>query len=111
MSGTIFKHTSMQGVNFQYSYFDKAKMTDIALKDIDLTEVSITEAKLKRVEAKNSHFIKNNFFKTMLEGFDFTQSELVAPTVSAPPIELQGAKISMVQGADLISLWGIIVEQ
>ncbi len=110
MSDTIFKHTSMQGSNFQYSYFDKTKMTDIAFEDTDVTEVSITEAKLKRFEAKNSRFIKNNFFKTMLAGIDFTKNELIAPTVSAPPSELKGAKISMVQASDLISLWGIIVE-
>lgn len=110
MSDTIFKHTSMQGSNFQYSYFDKTKMTDIAFEDTDLTEVSITEAKLKRFEAKNSRFIKNNFFKTMLAGIDFTKNELIAPTVSAPPSELKGAKISMVQASDLIGLWGIIVE-
>ena len=111
MSDTIFKQTSMQGSNFQYAYFDKAKMTDVAFEDIDFTEVSITEAKLKRFEVKNSNFIKNNFFKTMLAGVDFTKNELIAPTVSSPPIEFQGAKISMVQAADLIGLWGIIVEQ
>ncbi|WP_291569155.1 MULTISPECIES: pentapeptide repeat-containing protein [unclassified Clostridium] len=111
MSDTIFKHTFIQGLNFQYSYFDKTKMTDIAFEDTDFTEVSITEAKLKRFEAKNSSFIKNNFFKTMLAGIDFTKNELIAPTVSAPPSELKGAKISMVQASDLIGLWGIIVEQ
>ena len=46
----------------------------------------------------------------MLEGVDFTKNQLVAPMISAPPIEFKGAKISMVQAADLISLWGIIVE-
>lgn len=111
MSSIIFKQISMQESNFQYSYFDKAKMTDITFEDIDFTEVSITEAKLKRFEAKNSNFIKNNFFKTMLTGVDFTKNQLIAPTVSSPPIEFQGAKISMVQAADLIGLWGIIVEQ
>lgn len=111
MIDTIFKQTSMQRANFQYSYFDKAKMIDIAFEEIDFTEVSITEAKLKRFKVKNSHFIKNNFFKTMLAGVDFTKNELFAPTVSSPPIEFKGAKISMVQAADLIGLWGIIVEQ
>ncbi len=47
----------------------------------------------------------------MLAGVDFTKNELFAPTVSSPPIEFKGAKISMVQAADLIGLWGIIVEQ
>ncbi|ACA55253.1 conserved hypothetical protein [Clostridium botulinum A3 str. Loch Maree] len=46
----------------------------------------------------------------MLESVDFTKNELFVPTVSAPPIEFQGAKISMVQAADLIGLWGISVE-
>lgn len=51
----------MQESNFQYSYFDKAKMTDIAFEDIDFTEVSITEAKLKRFEAKTRTSLKTIF--------------------------------------------------
>ncbi|MDI6920159.1 hypothetical protein NVT68_011010 [Clostridium botulinum] len=46
----------------------------------------------------------------MLESVDFTKNELFVPMVSAPSIEFQGDKISMVQVADLIGLWGIIVE-
>ncbi|ACO86380.1 hypothetical protein CLQ_18235 [Clostridium botulinum Af84] len=46
----------------------------------------------------------------MLESVDFTKNELFVPMVSAPSIEFQGAKISIVQAADLIGFWGIIVE-
>ncbi len=93
MSGIILKQISMQGSNFQYSYFDKAKMTDVAFEDIDFTEVSITEAKLKRFEVKNSHFIKNNFFKTMLAGVDFTKMSLLLQLYLHHPLNFEELKL------------------
>ena len=111
MSDTVFKHITFEQSNLQYSYFNKTKMTDVMFAHVDFTESTITEAKLKRFEVNNSKFRKNNFYKTMLATIDFTNSELVAPTVSSPPIELQGAIINMFQAADLIGLWGVIVKK
>lgn len=111
MSHAVFKNTSFKESNFRYSYFDNSKMAGIIFEDTDLTEASIAEVKLKKFETRNSHFIKNNFFKTMLAGIDFTKSEFAAPTVSSPPVELEGVKITMIQAVDLISLWGVVVEK
>ena len=110
MSGSVFKHTLIHSSNWQYSYFDRTKLTNVALLDVDFTEVSVSEAVLKNFEAKNTRFIKNNFFKTLLSGISFTENEFLLPTVSSPPVELQGIKINPFQAADLISLWGIVVE-
>ena len=71
--------------------------------------LSMIESNLKRFAATDSKFVKNNFFKTMLEKVDFTNNEFVAPMVSTPPIELKGSIINMFQAANIISLWGVIV--
>lgn len=111
MSGAVIKETAMQQCDFRYSYLDSTRITDVLFDHIDFTEASMAEARLKRFEAKNSKFIKNNFFKTMLATVDFTRNEFVAPMVSTPPAELKGAKINILQAADIIGLWGVIVEQ
>ena len=111
MSGSIVKQVSFELSNFQFSNFNKIKMTDALFKSVNFTESSMSEAKLNRFEAVKSKFIKNNLFKTMLAGVDFTDSEFVAPTVSAPPVELKGAVINTSQAIDLIGLWGVVVKQ
>jgi len=111
MSDTVVKQTTFTQSNFQYSHFNHMKMIDVLFDHIDFTESSMVESRLKRFVARDSRFVKNNFFKTMLATVDFTNNELVAPTVSTPPIELKGAIINMFQAANLIGLWGVIVEQ
>lgn len=111
MSDTVIKQTTFEHSNLKYSYFDKTKISYVLFDHIDFTESSMSEAKLKRFETKDSIFIKNNFFKTLLATVDFTNNEFMAPIVSAPPIELKGAIINMFQAADLIGLWGVIVQK
>jgi uncharacterized protein YjbI with pentapeptide repeats len=111
MHGTVIKQTTFEQSNFQYSNFNETKMNEVLFDNIDFTESSISEAKLKKFEAKNSRFIKNNFFKTMLATVDFTDNEFKMPLVSTPPIELKGMVINMFQAADLIGLLGIIVNR
>lgn len=109
MTDTIFKHITMKESNFQYSYLDKTRMSNVMLETVDLTEVSLTEAKIKSFEAKNTKFVKNNFFQTPLKGIDFTNNEFLSPTVSEPPDELKGITINMTQAVELIGRWGIQV--
>lgn len=110
MSGTSVKHTQMQDVNWQYSYFDQAKLMNVVLNEVDFTEVSISEATLKNFAARGTRFIRNNFFKTMLSGISFVANEFMAPIVSSSPVELRGIKINAMQAVDLASIWGIVVE-
>lgn len=110
MSGSIVKQVSFELSNFQYSNFNKIKMTDVIFESVDFSESSMSEAKLNRFEAVKSKFIKNNMFRTMLAGVDFTDNEFVAPTMSAPPVELKGAVINTSQAIDLIGLWGVVVK-
>lgn len=109
LQNTIIKHTTFEHSNLQYSVFDKAKIMDVLFEHTDFTEASMVEATLKRFETRGSRFIKNNFFKTMLAAVDFTDNEFTAPIVSSPPIELKGVIVNMFQAADLIGLWGVVV--
>lgn len=111
MGETVIKQTSFENSNLQYSNANKTKMTDVSFEHVDFSESSMAEAKLKRFVATNSKFIKNNFFKTMLETVDFTENDLAAPIVSNPPIELKGAVVNMLQAANLIGLLGVVVKQ
>lgn len=111
MRDTVVKQTTFEQSNFQYSYFDKTKMTNVLFDYIDFTESTMSEAKLKFFEASNSRFVNNNFFKTILATIDFTNNEFTMPIVSSPPVELNGAIINMFQAADLIGIWGVIVKR
>jgi len=110
LCGSIIKQTAFEGTNLQYASFNKARLTDVAFVTVDFTSASMSEAKLKRFEAVSSKFIRNNFFRTILAGVDFTENEFAAPTLSAPPAELYGAVINAFQAAELISSWGIVVK-
>jgi len=111
MSNTLIKQTTFEQSNLQYSNFNETKMTDVLFDHTDFTEATMAKAKLKRFEATESRFVKNNFFKTMLETVDFTNNEFSMPMVSSPPVELKGAMINILQAADLIGLWGVIVNR
>jgi Uncharacterized low-complexity proteins len=110
MRDTVIKHTSFENTNLRYSCLDKAKISEVFFGHTDFTEASMSEAVLKKFEAKESRFIKNNFFKTMLAGIDFSENEFASPTVSSSSDELKGAVINPIQAVDLISLWGVIVK-
>ena len=111
MSLTMIKSTKFEQSNFTYSSFNQTKMLDVFFDRIDFSEASMGEAKLKKFAAKNSLFVKNNFFQTLLAGVDFTGNELIAPMVSSPPYELKGMMIDQFQAADLIGLLGVIVKE
>jgi uncharacterized protein YjbI with pentapeptide repeats len=111
MRDSVINHTAFQQSNFQYAHFDKTRIADVLFDHIDFTEASLVEAKLMRFETTGSRFIKNNFYKTMLAGMDFTTGEFVAPTVSSPPVELKGVILDSFQAADLMRLWGVVVKR
>lgn len=111
MSDTILKNITFKQSKLQYSYFDRTKIYEVQFENIDFTEASMTEAKIKRFATTESRFVKNNFYKTMLTGVDFTNNEFIAPIVSTPPLELKGVIIDLFQAADLIGMWGVVVKR
>ena len=110
MVGVMMKQTVFQDTNLHYANFNTVKMNGVAFERVDFTEASLAEAKLKSFTAAGSKFIRNDFNKTLLNGIDFSENELIAPIVSIPPIELKGIIVDMFQAADLIGIWGVKVK-
>ena len=110
MVGVMMKQTVFQDTNLHYANFNTVKMNGVAFDRVDFTEASLAEAKLKFFTAAGSKFIRNDFNKTLLNGIDFSENELIAPIVSNPPIERKGIIVDMFQAADLIGIWGVKVK-
>ena len=103
------RNTTFALSKLPYSQWDQSKLTDVDLDGIDLESASMANMRLIRFTVSNSRFIRTNFFKTMLNGVDFSRCELLAPIVSSPPEELRGAKIGAHQAIDLVTLFGVQV--
>lgn len=108
-SQSLLQKTAFCACPLRSACFDMADLRFVSAEDCDFSEASIRECKLKNVRQENCIFIRNNFFKTALKGIDFSTGVFSAPTVSMPPEELRGIRISAMQAADLIQLFGIEV--
>lgn len=111
LDGAVLRQITMENSNLRYASFDRAKLQELLLHNCDFTEASFSEVRWKNLSADGCRFLRTNFFKTPLSGMDFTQNELLAPILSSPPSELRGAKISLLQAADLIELFGVKVDR
>lgn len=108
---TVLRQTAFEKTLLSYSCLDQTRITDVRFHHVDFTEGSLSEARLKNFSVTNSRLIKNNFFRTLLAGVNFTTDELAGPIVSSTAEELKGVVITPFQAADLIGLWGIVVDR
>lgn len=108
---TVLRQTAFEKTLLSYSCLDQSRITDVRFHQVDFTEGSLSEARLKNFTVMNSRLIKNNFFRTLLAGVNFTTDELAGPIVSSTAEELKGIVITPFQAADLIGLWGIVVDR
>ncbi len=110
MVGAMYKHTTFEACNLRYANFNTAKLYSVLFDHVDFTEASIAEATVKNFFTNESRFQRNDFHQTLLQGVDFSNSILLSPIVSVPPVEVKGMTINMLQAADLVGLWGIVVK-
>ena len=94
----------------RYAILDKARLSHVSLRRADLTGASLSQLRLQALELEDCTLVQNNLFQTALAGVDLTRCVFSAPTLSQPPEELRGAKVSREQAADLLRLWGVLVE-
>ena len=111
MSRAIHKQVTFEDTNLRYANFNLIRMNHVLFDHVDFTEASMAEAQLNTFFTVESQFQRNDFYKTLLKGIDFSHNTFVSPIVSEPPIELRGICIDMFQAAHLIGLWGITVKQ
>lgn len=107
---SVLKQILFEDCLLRYACLDGARVTDMGFLRVDFSDASMSETKLKGFMADDSTFVHNNFFQTPLTGVDFSTSLFSVPMLSSPPAELRGAKINVLQAAELITLWGLIVE-
>ena len=86
-------------------------MSDIAFNKANLTEASFSECILKNLVLEDSRFIQTNFFKTSLNGIDFTSCEFVHPIISNQLTELKGIILNSIQAVELVSLIGVVIKE
>ena len=111
MTHTINKQVTFDDTNLRYANLNAIRMNHVLFDHVDFTEASMAEAQLTKFFTVESKFQRNDFYKTLLNGIDFSNSTFLSPLVSEPPIELRGISIDMFQAAHLIGLWGITVKQ
>ncbi|RGX54177.1 pentapeptide repeat-containing protein [Anaerotruncus sp. AF02-27] len=97
----------LDGVNFRYANFDRAKIKQARFAESDLRFCSFSECKISALELSQSVLSGANFFKTPLRGVDFTKSEIDGLVLAGE--ELKGAIVTSPQAADLAKLLGLIV--
>ncbi len=95
---------------FRYSAFDKSKINNLSARKTDFTETSFSEVSFKKIDTKECVIVKSNFFKTRLNGIDFSKDEFYSPIVSESFFELKGLKINQSQAVDLAVLLGVIID-
>ncbi len=114
--GADLKNALLRGVTLQDCKGTDCCMDGASLKDVTATACDFTGASLREVRWKNFRihdcvFRTNNFFKSSLAGLDFSDCILESPTVSTPPTELMGVRVSAAQAVDLIQLFGVIIAE
>ena len=109
--GGVWKQTALRDCAMGYAALDKARLSHTALHGVELTGATLSQVRLQGIELEDCTLVRNNLFQTPLAGVDLTRCTFSAPTLSQPPEELRSAKVSREQAADLLRLWGVLVEE
>ena len=89
--------------------FSEAKLQGCSITESDLTETFFSNCRLKKIRLSKNRFVRTEFFKTKLNGIDFSDSVLEGVTISADAGELKGAKVNLYQAAELARMLGIVI--
>lgn len=101
---------SATGCNLSYANLDHGTLTGVALEGCDLDGASLSLCKLKNFEARDCRFRGVNFFKTPLEGIDFSTDGIDGIVTSDNHFELRGMTVSPLQAVELAALLGVKVK-
>lgn len=110
LSGSMLRHVTAETCTFSLARLDRIECRSVLFRGCDWTETSCTEASLHDFQAENTWFVRTCFFKTPLDGVDFTENELQGLIVSDTLRELHGMTVRPEQAVELISLCGVKVK-
>ena len=113
--GTKFCGCSIQNLlisecNLNYSNFDSCKLEKIRIEKSQLSGGNFSQCRCKNVSWENNRLTGASFFKTMLNGMDFSTSDINGIALSDDLRELKGAVMDLYQAAELMKRLGVIVK-
>ena len=110
MVGSIFKETVWKEGMVQYANCNECRFENVFWDESRIVSSELSECRMKGLKMNRAVLTESNFFKTMLNGTDFTSSDISGITLSGDFRELRGAVINGFQAADLVRQLGIKVE-
>lgn len=113
--GALFCESRMTYVTFsdcnmQYANMDSSIMTGVFMEQSDLSHGALSACRFKDVSVKECRFIETGFFRTLLKGLDFSDSELAGIQISDDFRELEGAAVNTWQAVELARLLKLVIK-
>ena len=105
---SLLNNVSFTESNLNYANFAMANMENILLDNTILRNSNFQENKFKNIVLKNANLTQAQFFKSSLNGIDFSDSLIDGIVVSIE--DLKGAIINEFQAVDLIGLIGVKIK-
>ena len=105
----FLRNTSMNESIFKYASFHSIKGELLLFDACDCNEAFFTSCKLKSIEWNKSSFVRVEFFRTPLKGFDFTSCNIENIVISSERSEIRGMIVNQMQAIDLAKLLGVVI--
>ena len=107
---SLFRETDAVDCSFQYANFSFSKLEKTKWEEADFRRADLPNCKLKEFHLVHAKFIETSFFHTPLAGVDFTNSEIMALSLSESNEELKGAIVNIDHAAELAKRMGLVVK-
>ena len=99
---------NIDNCNFNYSNFNISTLRDCEIKESDFNNSEFEDVTFNKLIIKEDYFIGTRFFKTKLEGIDFTDCEIEG--ISAEINDVKGMIVNHIQAVEVSKLLGIVVK-
>lgn len=103
-------HVTFGDCNLEYANLDSCIMASVFMGQSDFSHGALSACRFKDVCIKECRFIESSFFKTILKGLDFSDSELAGIQISDDFKELEGAAVNTWQAVELARLLKLVIK-
>lgn len=109
-SGSSILNTAIRECCLNYANFDASKLEKVRIENTELNNANISQCRCKAVEWDLVQLNHTSFFKTPLQGMDFTGCVIHELILSDECKELKGVVVDLYQAAELAKRLGIIIK-
>lgn len=109
-SGSGINNLTIQDSCFNYANFDECKLENIKVIDTEMNGANISQCRCKEVLWERVQLKNASFFKTYLNGMDFTTSTIEGLVLTDDCRELKGAVVDLYQAAELAKRLGVVIK-